>query len=211
MENHTPIPKKLTDIVKYLSKQNIVFSSNDEDGRVNSLINEHEVLRIIRQKFDVSLPRSRNWFDFILEENGKSFPVNIKITKTESADNLNCKLGIYYALTGLLPDFSNSIGYGKYFENLKNNIGTNKDRDYFFLVINKKASSDVFVNSLRGLQTIQPNGNNLPFQCKWEDNRIFQNRNFEEAKDFILSVFGKSAKLRAEAYVAFEKLFPEYV
>ena len=56
-----------------------------------------------------------------------------------------------------------------------------------------------------------PNGNNLPFQCKWDINREYQTRSFQAAEQFILSTFGKSIKLRAEMYFNFKKYFPDYV
>ena len=205
------IPKILTDISDYLISKKIELSSEFEDGRVNSAVNEDEILNIIAAKFDIQNPRARNWFDFAIENEGVFYPVNIKITDTAHADNLNCKLGIYYALTGVLPNFPNEIRWLSYFDKVKNNLGTNESKDYYFLVCNKNNPSDVFVNSLKGLQKLQENGNNLPFQCKWDINREFQNRSFDEAKDFILSVFGASIKLRSEIYFNFKRCFPQYV
>jgi hypothetical protein len=205
------IPKILTDISVYLSKQKFSLSKQFDDGRINASINEAEILNVIKRKFEIEVPRSRAWYDFAINTNNDFYPVNIKTTDTTHADNLNCKLGIYYTLTGLLPDFPNETNWLNYFEKLKENIGTNENKDYYFLVINKNEHKDVFVNSLRGLQILQPNGNNLPFQCKWDTNREYNNRTFSEAKEFILSVFGQSIKLRAEIYFNFKKYFPEYV
>ena len=205
------IPKTITDISKYLSKQGFSLSKQFDDGRINASINEAEILNVIKRKFDIEIPRSRAWYDFAINTKKEFYPVNIKTTDTTHADNLNCKLGIYYALTGLLPDFPNEINWLNYFEKLKENIETNENKDYYFLVINKTENTDIFVNSLKGLQTLQPNGNNLPFQCKWDINRDFTKRTFNEAKEFILNVFGQSIKLRAEIYFNFKKYFPEYV
>lgn len=36
-------------------------------------------------------------------------------------------------------------------------------------------------------------------------------RNFQEAKDFILGGYAQSLRLSAEAYFTFEQLFPEYL
>jgi len=204
-----PFPKQLVNIAAYLRKEQLALSAQSEDGRVNSVKNEEEVLNCIRRKFDVDKPRARKWYDFVLDDGNASYPVNIKVTTTDSIDNLNCKLGIYYALTGLLPDFVGGIGYESYFEKLQTNLGHSQDKDYYFLVVNKQDPSDVFVNSLRGLQDIVPNGNNPPFQCKWSANRDYQKRTFDEAKDFILSTMGVSIKLRADAYISFKKYFPD--
>ena len=46
-------------------------------------------------------------------------------------------------------------------------------RDYYFLVLNKNKQDDVVINSIKGLNTLTSNINNLPFQIKWNDNRVF--------------------------------------
>lgn len=205
------IPKTLTDICNFLIQRNMKLSSQFEDGRINASLNEAELLDEIKKKFDIQIPKSRAWFDFSVETETEFLPVNIKVTDTTHTDNLNCKLGIYYALTGLLPSFPNEVNWLTFFEKLKENLGEDESKDYYFLVINKKDTKDVFINTLKGLQNIQANGNNLPFQCKWDTNKLYHKRSFLEAKEFILSVFGKSIKLRAEMYFQFKKFFPEYV
>lgn len=206
------VPKIINDISLHLTEKNIIFSKQFEDGRVNASINEDEVIKAIQQKFTIEVPRSRAWFDFAVEENNEFYPVNIKVTDTtHAADNLNCKLGIYYALTGLMPDFPNEIRWLSYFEKLKENLGTEHSKDYYFLIFNKQNPTDIFANTLKGLQDLQPNGNNLPFQCRWDTNREYKERTFDEAKEFILSIFGTSIKLRSEIYFNFKKYFSEYV
>lgn len=56
--------------------------------------------------------------DCSFEENNNFYPVNIKVSTTKTADNLNCKLEIYYALTGKIPPFSNGVIWEIYFKNL---------------------------------------------------------------------------------------------
>lgn len=207
----TKIPVVITEICDYLSKREVHLSSNFQDGRINASINENEILNALEFKFDFVRPRARAWYDFAVEENKEFYPVNIKVTDTTHADNLNCKLGIYYALTGLKPSFPNETGWLKFFERLKEDFGTNENKDYYFLIINKKDPTDVYCTTLKGLQTLQPNGSNLPFQCKWDDNRSIKNRSFTEAADFILKTFGNSIKLRSDIYFNFKRLFPQYV
>ena len=161
-------------------------------------------------------PHAREWYDFALEisdnrGNTSFYPVNIKVTDTTHADNLNCKLGIYYALTGMLPDFHNETKWQVYFNKLKQYIGKDTSKDYYFLIVNKNKSNDIFCNTLKGLCSLQPNGNNLPFQCKWDCNRKETHRNFESAKQMIMSTFAESIKLRSDIYIQFKNLFPEYV
>lgn len=205
------IPQALNDICQYLIDTNVKLSTQFADGRINASINEDELIKEIIAKFDIQVPKSRAWYDFSIEDKEGFYPVNIKITDTTHADNLNCKLGIYYALTGLLPHFPNETNWLNYFEQLKEKIGANENKDYYFLVFNKKDPTDIFVNSLKGLEVLQPNGNNLPFQCKWVVNKKYTNRSFQQAADFILSTFGASIKLRSEIYFNFKKIFPEYV
>jgi len=205
------LPKILTEITNKIKISNVVLSKRFDDGRINASINEDEVINEIVKHFDIDLPRSRAWFDFSINDNGSFYPVNIKITNTHTADNLNCKMGIYYALTGRLPDFPNKIAWLQYFEKLKENLGKEKNKDYYFLVSNKQDTTDVFLNSLKGLSKLQPNGNNLPFQCRWDLNRTYSKTTFNDSKDNILKVFGESIKLRAEIYFNFKRIFPEYV
>ncbi|WRA78831.1 restriction endonuclease [Helicobacter pylori] len=192
------IPTQLNEIAEFLRTNPYILSQPLQDGRLNSSVNEEEILNTIKDYFPIQLLRTREWWDFSFEENKIFYPVNIKTTTTKTADNLNCKLGIYYALCGLVPEFNNEIAWEKYFHKLHKDLGKNTNRDYYFLIINKNDPKDVFINSLKGIQTLQPN--NLPFQCKWDNNREIVQRSFIESKNFILSALAKSVKLRANIY-----------
>ncbi|GAB0029900.1 hypothetical protein VN1349_12660 [Helicobacter pylori] len=159
------IPTQLNEIAEFLKTNPYNLSQPLQDGRLNSSINEKEILNTIKHFFPIQLPKAREWWDFSFEENDIFYPVNIKTTTTKTADNLNCKLGIYDALCGLLPTFNNEIAWEKYFQKLHKDLGKNTDRDYYFLIINKNDPKDIFINSLKGIQTLQPNGNNFPFNA----------------------------------------------
>ncbi len=191
------IPTQLNEIAEFLKTNPYHLSQPLQDGRLNSSVNEEEILNTIKDYFPIQLPKAREWWDFSFEENDIFYPVNIKTT-TKTTDNLNGKLGIYYALCGLVPEFNNEIAWEKYFQKLHKDLGTNTNRDYYFLIINKNDPKDVFINSLKGIQTLQPN--NLPFQCKWDNNRGIIQRDFDGSKNFILSALAKSVKLRANIY-----------
>ncbi len=199
------IPTQLNEIAEFLKTNPYHLSQPLQDGRLNSSVNEEEILNTIKH-FPIQLPKAREWWDFSFEENDIFYPVNINITTTKTADNLNGKLRIYYALCGLLPEFNNEIAWEKYFQKLHKDLGKNTDRDYYFLIINKNDSKDIFINSLKGIQTLQPN--NLPFQCKWDNNREIIQRDFDGSKNFILSTLAKSVKLRV--YLAFKEFFGEF-
>ncbi|GAA7008193.1 hypothetical protein AOH414_13660 [Helicobacter pylori] len=200
------IPTQLNEIANFLKTNPYNLSQPLQDGRLNSSVNEEEILNAIKHFFPIQLPKAREWWDFSFEENDIFYPVNITTTKT--ADNLNCKLGIYYALCGLLPTFNNEIAWEKYFQKLHKDLGKNTNRDYYFLIINKNDPKDIFINSLKGIQTLQPNGNNLPFQCKWDNNREIIQRDFDGSKNSILSALAESIKLRV--YLAFKEFFGEF-
>jgi hypothetical protein len=158
----------------------------------------------LKKKFNIDIPVSRDWADFYID----TMPVNIKITTTNTADNASSKKGVYFALTGQI--YSGNGQWENYLKQLQQNIqDTNKD--YYFLIINKDNTNDIFINSLKQVSTLQPNGNNLPFQIKWCDNKIMIYKSFDEAKKLLLETLGKSIKLRADAYISFQKYFGEYL
>lgn len=204
------LPEELQEIVDYLQQNEVAISEKTNDGRINSAINEQEIIDSIQNKFNIIIPNIRQWYDIAIELGNTFYPINIKVTESSSADNLNCKLGIYYALTGIIPNFNNGVDWGKFLTMLESNFGINQDKDYYFLIVNKKNHKDVFATSLKALPNIVPNGNNLPFQCRWDSNRIRIDRTFDEAAKFIMTKFAESIKLRADMYFIFNKLFPEY-
>ncbi len=112
------IPTQLNEIAKFLKTNPYNLSQPLQDGRLNSSVNEEEILNTIKHFFPIQLPKAREWWDFSFKENDIFYPVNIKTTTTKTADNLNCKLGIYYALCGLLPTFNNEIAWEKYFQEI---------------------------------------------------------------------------------------------
>ena len=63
---------------------------------------------------------------------------------------------------------------------------------------------------MKRLKTLTPNGNNLPFQCKWSENKEIVNRNFHESKDFLLNNLSLSVQKRAHIQEEFKDYFNEY-
>ena len=112
------LPKTLCDIVGFLKSKDFSLSSHTRDGRLNSAFNEDEIFNLLEQNFSINRPNMRDWVDFSFEENNNFYPINIKVSTTKTADNLNCKLEIYYALTGKIPPFSNGVIWEIYFKNL---------------------------------------------------------------------------------------------
>lgn len=204
------LPKKLEEIVEFLKQQNLHLSQQSRDGRINSAFNEDEIFNLLnpRFRFEIKRPEKREWYDFgFYDENSVFCPVNIKVSTMKTADNLNCKLGIYYALTGKEPTFGNGINWKECLTILRRDLKEN-DRDYYFLIINKNNTKDIFGTSLKCLKSIVPNGDNLPFQANWNKNRQITLRDFKGAEEFLLSTLGESLKKRAERYFQFEQYFP---
>lgn len=207
-------------ITEYISKLNIDYENPNPDGRVNSAINEGQIIQelprlfetndyIKTNKYKLNIPNIREWYDFGISKNDAEnyfVPVNIKVSRL-STDNLNCKLGIYFALTGLLPSnqITNEINWETFFQTLHNNINTYEDKDYYFLVVNKNSPADCFWNSLKRLQSLTPNGNNLPFQTNWARNRNRTERAHKDAVFFILSCLKESVYKRADIKDSFDR------
>lgn len=190
-----------------------------EDGRSASIRNEGEIKGLLInhfkscggkfEGFSISCPTStRFWYDFALErQNGKFLvPVNIKSTTGASADNCGSKEGIFYSLTGRIPDASICRDYDSYFKALQTGIGEalteneRQQKDYYFLVCLKseKGPPKFFVQTLRSIETLTPNGNNLPFQCAWARNQKRKQQSFKEGVLAVLSAYQASMQLRAE-------------
>lgn len=201
------IPQGLTDIQNFLIANAVQLSKQFQDGRINASINEDEIIKAIKSKFDIELPPPRHWYDFAIKKGSEKIPVNIKVTSTSTADNVQCKLGMYYALTGIWPNFANEMPWGDYFKLMKKGLNTKTDKDYYFLVVSKKSPRDVFSTSLKQIQTLVANGNNLPFQCNWGSNRAPQSRTHDPrdaAVKFLLGKFYESIRLRANILDEFE-------
>ena len=147
-------PQVLSKIGEYLAAANMEWltASSKRDGRLDFATNEDRVLEKIAQEIPHnSTTPSSELVDFSIRENGVLLPVNLKLTELGSAnDNINCKLGIYYALTGQEPDFANEISWDNFFKRLATDMREN-NRDYYFLIVNKNKTSDVFVQGLKTL------------------------------------------------------------
>ncbi len=198
------IPQELTDIQNFLIANAVQLSRQFQDGRINASINEDEIIKAIKSNFDIELPPHRHWYDFAIKKGAEKIPVNIKVTSTSTADNVQCKLGMYYALTGIWPTFANEMPWGDYFALMRKGLSTTTDKDYYILVVSKKSPRDVFCTSLKQIQTLVANGNNLPFQCNWGNNRTPQLRTHDAAVKFLLGKFYESIKLRANILDEFE-------
>lgn len=218
-------PKELTTLISYLNgREDLNLSQGSGDGRTDSASSESRIIQLL-QNAEEPLPKikgenigqsnNRHWCDFSLEINGKKHYVDIKITDMSKggADNTNCTSAIYYVLTGQLPPKGNQ----NIIKKMNNDIQAN-DEDFYFLVINKKLNKpkkddcleNAYLFSLRTLEKVTSNGNNLPFQCVWRKNFTQVSRTYAEAKSFLLKSFGDSLRKRSARYDEFKQYFPEH-
>lgn len=185
-------------------------SINHKDGRIQSACGETIICDKISQickyyNIPHSIPDKRDYFDVKIQDS----LINIKITKCNTPDNANCKLGIYYALVGKEPLFGNQISWYKYWKHMKdgliNRAQNIDDIDYYFLVFNKN-NNEIYFVGLKELTKVRVNGNNLPFQINWLENKIPKKNSYKEAYNMLIGTFIDSAQKRAECYDIIKEL-----
>ena len=127
------IPPVLTEMRDFLSESKVPLTRTD-NARIDSAVNEKIVLDKLSERFPIEQqPQARHWWDFSIRDDGVLLPVNLKLTELGNAsDNMNCKLGIYYALTGREPDFANETPWHDFFERLAERHARKQPRLLFF-------------------------------------------------------------------------------
>lgn len=189
------LPLIMYNIQKYLKLQVFQFSTQNEDGRINSCIDEDKVINLLIKKFGekIKKPKIRMWYDILAFDYTYGWiPINIKTTTTLTSDNTGNLAMCVYAYTDEILDIHMDKSYenGKMsnilFNKLKNKRhNTINKKDYYFIVLNKNKASDIIVNSLKGLTILTPNINNLPFQVCWDKNRNFKYENINKKINFF--------------------------
>ena len=174
-------------IQKYLQSIIINISVDNEDGRINSSIDENTIINLLIDKYNVKIKKAkmRMWYDLLIFDTFYGWlPVNIKSTTTKTCDNTGNLAMCVYAYTDEILDIHKNTTYenGKMskllFEKLRQNkYNKNNKKDYYFIIINKNDKTDIIVNSVKGLILLTPNINNLPFQVCWNKNRNFHYEN----------------------------------
>lgn len=185
------------------------------DGRIDSQENERqishalELYAISRQwneqlGLELEVAPPRHWYDFAVRgRDGLFLPVNVKVSTLQTSDNLSSKEGVFYALTGVDPKRVNIATWERFCEGIAAHLGVNPQADYYFLVVGKRDPGDVFWTSLKRIEELVPNGNNPPFQCRWESNRNHVERSPDEAQRYVLGVLEETFRLRARALESF--------
>lgn len=198
-------PFILTEIVEYLNSIAISISENHEDGRVNSIDDEDTIIDLLICKYgnhNVKRPKVREWWDVKLFD----YPLQIKSSKYGiAADNFSSKAAILYALTDLPEDKVSVSSWQKFQQALIDHNVEDNGRDYYIISLNK-VTNEVHLSSLKTLQKLTPNGNNLPFQIRWADNTEPVLRTHRQAYDFLVECYKESVLRKISSHDGFEKL-----
>lgn len=194
----------LNEVCEYLNSVSIAVNENHEDGRVNSIGDEETIIDILIKKYgnNIEVPKARGWWDVKVF----GYPCNIKSSKYGSAaDNFSSKAAVLYALTDLPEEKVKVISWQKFQQALLNHSANDNHRDYYIFSLNK-VTNEVHLSSLKTLQKITPNGNNLPFQIKWSDNTQPVQRTHRQAYEFLVECYKESVRRKISAHDGFEEL-----
>ena len=190
------LPLILYQIQRFLKSVSFKFSTQNDDGRINSCIDEDEVIKLLFERFPdkIRKPKIRMWYDILVFDPLYGWlTVNIKTTTTFTSDNTGNLAMCVHAYTDQVLDIYRDKSYenGKMSEVLIENLkhkkyNKNNKKDYYFIVLNKTVPGDIIINSVKGLSILTPNINNLPFQVCWDKNRAFQYKKIENRiKQFV--------------------------
>lgn len=166
------------------------------DGRLNSVIDEINVVSFLDKHLQVKIPSKRMWYDVLIYDTEYGWiPCNIKTTTTETNDNVGNLSVCVHALTSHELDFDKSYKNGYLSDVLidcirSGQLNTDTRKDYFFLVINK-VTREVIVNSVLGLTSVVSNVNNLPFQIKWKNNKKYNHVSISHTTNMILDAMSR--------------------
>lgn len=208
--NHLPLI--LYTIQKYLKSKAVQFSTQTEDGRINSCMDEVVVIKLLIEMFGnkIKQPKCRMWYDLLAYDYMYGWiPINIKTTTTTTSDNTGNLATCVYAYTDEILDIHREKTYenGKMSEILFNKLknkkyNTNNKKDYYFIVLNKTDASDIIVNSVKGLTVLTPNINNLPFQVNWSKNRLFKYENINKKIKLFINCLHKPKPSWKETFMS---------
>jgi len=198
-------PTELQNAVSFLSGK-VTVCENHEDGRVNSITDEATVISLLKEEFGdaVEEPAAREWWDVKLF----GHPVQIKSSSYSkgASDNFSSKAAVLWALSTLSEEEVAQVrGWGAFQRALMSRATGENNRDYFIITVNKDDST-AHLTSLRSLQRLTPNGNNLPFQVQWKNNTEPVQRTWQEAYDFIVGAYKASVQKKVSVHQGWEAL-----
>ena len=204
------LPLIMYKIKAYLKLQIFIFSNLNDDGRINSCIDEDNIIILLIEKFGnkIKKPKIRMWYDILAYDYIYGWiPINIKTTTTKTSDNTGNLAMCVYSYTDEILDLNKSYENGKMsiilFDKLKNkNYNKINKKDYYFIVLNKTDSSDIIINSVKGLLILTSNNNNLPFQICWDKNRDYIYENINTKINLFIKCMQKPKPCWKETFMA---------
>lgn len=208
------IPVALQEAADFLSSKLVELPSGTGDSRRDSGVGENTVVQHLQnaQRWKVTsenIGKSINRAPYDMTFEG--ILVDIKISGMGGQDNTNAKGAIYYFLTGEDGKNKSIPTHSKpFWKSLKENENPDKTRDFYYLVVNKNDTSDIFIVSLKHITKVTPAPSNPPFQAKWDDCRVPTKRTWEEAKTYLLGIWAESIKRAQESLKAMPTYYPEF-
>lgn len=199
------IPSILTDLSSYLKENKIVAETRDNDGRINSKLDEANVVQKLKEKFGSIIQEvpKRMAGDVLVVDGSNTHVVNVKTTTCQAPDNAYSANGFLLAFTNILyTDIAGSINFAKWSKYITaNKVET--ERDYWFLVINKN-TGDAMVRGLKKIVNCKSNPSNI-FQIEWgnEFKTAEPQRTFEESWNHII------INTVCESYIKKQKIINE--
>jgi hypothetical protein len=189
-------PQILVDIVEFLVKKKVEISKAVEgEGRGGSLNDEGSIKKALMEepkfKGRISSEMARKAGDIIvLDYDGKTeYWVNIK-TSLGGQDNSTSRVGFVYALTDIkIEDLPAKLTLREMEQLVENHKANIPFKDYWFLCVDKKDSTKVFVRGAKQIKNWYENPNPANFlQINWkkEKNSSPVNRTWEEAYDTLI-------------------------
>jgi len=108
------LPNIMYYIQRYLKYEIVVFSNQNEDGRINSCIDEDTIIQLLINRFGekIKRPKIRMWYDMLAYDYMYGWiPINIKTTTTLTSDNTGNLTMCVYAYTDEILDIHRNKSY----------------------------------------------------------------------------------------------------
>lgn len=185
------IPDILNKLVDDLKHNTLLASENiNGEGRHGSLIDEGNIVNFLKthptwSKY-VKDVKARGFGDFILVCDNNIYVINIKSTNG-STDNATSKIGFLWAFTNMLyEEMPKSVSLKKWEYLMKSRRHPDNNRDYWFLVFDKKNMNNIFIRGCKQIVNWYHNPTNL-LQINWkkEWNTAYPNYTFEQSWDNV--------------------------
>lgn len=209
-------PECLLKIAEYLNSYKLNVNKEHKDGRIGSIKDEDSCIEALKESNEfitingvdfegvghdgeiyIVIPKVRDWYDIRVVYNKKNYYINIKSSKLKTPDNVGSVDSIMFGLFGKNIKSNNKDDkyaelFHAYNEHSDNGFDDVEDFDYYFLIVDKH-SGRCFITSLCHMnkKSIQSNGSNPPFQCKWNLNSK-ERLNKEEICNLIMEAIFNS-------------------